>query len=171
MLTAFDPLIHENCRTLILGSMPGAISLQKQQYYAHPRNQFWPIMTQLAGRPDLSDYESRCRLLLDHDIGLWDVLHHCERQGSLDQAIREPDPHDFLSFFARYTKIQAVFYNGAAAESLFRRLILPGLSPSQRNGLILARLPSTSPAHTMSYEEKLKQWQIVMLPAGRQRDA
>lgn len=170
MLTAFAPLVHHNCRSLILGSMPGIVSLQQQQYYAHPRNQFWLIMTRLAGQPDLSDYESRCRLLLDHEIALWDVLAHCRRQGSLDQAIREPDPNDFSSFFERFTQIRSVFYNGAAAESLFRRLVLPGLSQQKRLDLTLTRLPSTSPAHTMPCEEKLRRWQVVMLPAGRSRD-
>ena len=95
-LTGLAPVIAANTRILILGSFPGAASLAAQQYYAHPRNQLWPILSVLTGEDLVAlAYEARLPRLLAHGFGLWDVLGACEREGSLDSAIRRPAANDF----------------------------------------------------------------------------
>jgi hypoxanthine-DNA glycosylase len=140
---------------LILGSMPGAESLRRQEYYAHPRNAFWRIMAELFGEGEPGDYEAKKRLLAREGIALWDVAGSCRREGSLDQRIRDVEPNDFPALFAASVRISHIFFNGAKAAELFRRCAtLPA-------GVETVRLPSTSPAHTMSYAGKLSAWRIV----------
>lgn len=154
-----------DARVLILGSMPGKASLEADQYYAHPRNAFWRLMGDLLGAgPDLP-YLERMEKLKAAGIALWDVIAACERESSLDADIvgATVRPNDFLAFFAVHRSIDRIFFNGAAAETNFRRLVLPGLGDTERR---LVRLPSTSPAHAgMRYAEKLAAWSaIVALP-------
>ena len=158
---SFPPVFHADARVLILGSMPGAASLAAAQYYAHPRNAFWPLMGRLfdAG-PELS-YEARLARLNAVGVALWDVIARCRRPGSLDSAIDRDsvEPNDFASLFATCTRIDHVFFNGTAAESAFRRHVrLPaGMRP-----LAFTRLPSTSPAHAArDFATKLAAWQPV----------
>ena len=149
---------------LILGSMPGSASHAAQQYYAHPRNAFWPIMSGLFGLDAGGPYEQRCALLLDRRVAVWDVLEHCMRPGSLDASI---DPtsivaNDFRTFFRRHSDIKTVFFNGAAAERLFERQVLATLQGTSAAGLPRIRLPSTSPAHAaMSLQQKQERWEVV----------
>ena len=159
-LHAFPPLVDEHAHTLILGSMPGEASLQAGQYYAHPRNGFWPIVAAVMGFAADLPYPERCAALLARGCALWDVLATCERTGSLDADIRNGTPNDFPAFFADYPHITRVFFNGSTAEGEFRRKVLPeltrlGIAPR----LALHRLPSTSPAHAAcSRAEKIKRW-------------
>lgn len=156
-LVAFPPIIQENCRVLILGSMPGVQSLQAQQYYAHPQNQFWKIMGMLFHHPLPPDYNSRTIFLLEKHIALWDVIHSCYREGSLDSAIRQETAHDFEMFFRAHPGIRFVAFNGTKAQDTFRKQVgfhFPGIT--------FHRLPSTSPAHTMKLAEKLAAWQIIV---------
>lgn len=158
-LKSFPPIVSETSRVLILGSMPGDVSLKAGQYYAHPRNAFWRIMGALfeAG-PQLS-YEARVDRLRRAGIALWDSLHSCVRPGSLDASITGEEPNDFATFFSAYPRIEHVFFNGSKAETVFRRHVLPSL-PMDR--LVFARLPSTSPAHAaMSFEAKVRKWTVV----------
>ena len=114
-LRSFPPVVSAGCRVLILGSMPGEASLRAGQYYAHPRNAFWPIMGRLCGAgPDLA-YPQRLERLLAAGIGLWDVLQSCVRAGSLDSAIRDEVANDLPALFAAYPRIDRVFFNGAKA--------------------------------------------------------
>ena len=92
-----SPSIDKDCRALILGSMPGVKSLEEQQYYAHPQNRFWPMMADLLGEALPSRYEEKLAMLLDHHIALWDSIGQCEREGSLDSAIREERGNDFTA--------------------------------------------------------------------------
>lgn len=158
---SFPPLEDRHARVLILGSMPGAASLAAAQYYAHPRNHFWPIMGQLFGAgPDLP-YAKRVRRLKSCGIAVWDVLESCVRPGSLDADIEEGSiaVNDFAGFFDAHPGISAVFFNGAKAESAYRRHVLGGL-PSPACALPVRRLPSTSPAHAvLSFEGKLAAWE------------
>lgn len=141
---------------LILGSMPGAASLAAGQYYAHPRNAFWPIMGALCGAgPELA-YPARLARLGAAGIALWDVLAACEREGSLDTAIRAPRANDVAALFAAQPGIAAVFFNGAAAERLFRRHVRLAVTPA------LVRLPSTSPAYAaMGFAAKCEAWRTI----------
>jgi double-stranded uracil-DNA glycosylase len=145
-------------QVLILGSMPGAISLQQQQYYAHPRNSFWPIMANLAGFSLDLTYPQRLSALQHAGIALWDVIGFCQRQGSLDSAIRHEQVNDFGTFFAHQPQLQVIAFNGAKAAQSFKRHVLPlQIVPTK---MALITLPSTSPAHAaMSVQQKLGQWQ------------
>ena len=161
-IASFPPIASENARVLILGSIPGKASLEAGQYYAHPRNQFWPIMAELLGGVSLPDYAAKVQMLLEADISLWDVVKSCYRPGSLDMAIAKETivANDFKVFFKAHPLISHVFFNGATSEQSFRRLVLPELEDKE---LILTRLPSTSPAHAaMSYRQKLSCWQAIV---------
>jgi len=159
--TGFPYSATPNARVLILGSMPSRKSLAEQQYYAHPRNAFWPIMNELFGGGPTWPYEQRLHRLRESGIALWDVAHQCVRSGSLDSNIRDVVPNDFICFFSSYTNIQHIFFNGRKAEETYRRLVIPNLSATHQ-GLPQTCLPSTSPAHAArSFAQKLTAWQIV----------
>ena len=155
---SFGPVADADARILILGSMPGKASLLADQYYAHPRNHFWPILGELAGARRELPYEDRLRKLKAAGIALWDVLASCERDSSLDADIRtgSMQANDFGDFFRRHPRLRRVLFNGATAATTFQRLVLPGVPASN---LQLLRLPSTSPANAaVSYERKLQAW-------------
>ena len=159
---SFPPVAAPDARLLILGSMPGEASLRAGQYYAHPRNAFWPIMGDLLGfSPDLP-YADRLQRLTASGIALWDVIAGCERSGSLDADIVRTSvrTNDFAGFLTAHPGIERVFFNGAAAETNFRRHVLP---QATANHCRLLRLPSTSPAHAArGYAEKLAAWSVVV---------
>ncbi len=147
-------------RVLVLGSMPGVASLAAGQYYAHPRNQFWPIMGALFGADPALPYERRLTLLTQAGIALWDVLASCERQGSLDAAIdaRTAQANDFAAFLDTHPLITRVCFNGALAATRFQRDVMPHV-----RALHMTRLPSTSPAHAgMSAADKLAAWRQAL---------
>jgi len=156
-ICSFPPVATADARWLILGSMPGEASLAAGQYYAHPRNQFWPIMGELFGAGPEQPYGVRLELLQRHGIALWDVLESCVRSGSLDSAIVAARPNDFVRFFAEHPGIRHVFCNGTLAYNSFHRLVLPILPEPWT--FELTRLPSTSPAHAaMSRADKAVAW-------------
>ena len=161
-LQGLPPVADARTRLVILGSFPGAASLAAQQYYAHPQNKFWPILAALwpaYPQPDRTDYAARCEWLLARGLGLWDVYDSCERQGSLDSAIRQPQVNDFAALMQRCPQLRAVAHNGG--ESFKHSGKLMGL------GLEVYKLPSTSPANaSVSWERKLAAWQEVMQAAG-----
>ena len=160
---SFPPLEDRHARVLILGSMPGAASLAADQYYAHPRNHFWPIMGRLFGAGPELPYAKRVRRLKSCGIAVWDVLESCVRPGSLDADIEEGSiaVNDFAGFFDAHPGIGAVFFNGAKAESAYRRHVLQGL-PSPACTLPVCRLPSTSPAYAaLSLGRKLALWEML----------
>ncbi len=164
LIKSFAPVCDEFSSTLILGSMPGVQSLRKAQYYAHPRNAFWQIILQLTNAEPNCSYEKRIELLKQHRIALWDVLHTCERPGSLDNSIlaTSAQANYFQGFYAKFPNIKRVFFNGAYAQTAYRKYVWPNLSSSFRD-LPLFRLPSTSPAHaSLSLAEKLDFWRGVV---------
>lgn len=161
-LQSFPPIEDSSATVLILGSMPGKESLRAGQYYAHPRNAFWPIMGELAGAAPTLPYQARIQLLKSAGIALWDVLASCTRAGSLDSDIDAASTaaNDFAAFFSTHPGITRVFFNGAAAEKYFHKLVLHTLAPRP---LHYRRLPSTSPANAaMSYLQKLKAWEAII---------
>jgi hypoxanthine-DNA glycosylase len=152
----FPPLARVDAKFLVLGSLPGMRSIQEQQYYAHPRNAFWPIMKALFGVD--GEYESRRRQLIVNRIAVWDVLNSAVRPGSLDADIRldVARANDFEAFFSSYPDIGVVIFNGKKAESLFMRFV--EARPNDPSARFIL-LPSTSPAYAaMPYSGKLARW-------------
>lgn len=159
----FPPIGAADAVVLVLGSMPSVASLAKGEYYAHPRNAFWPIMGRLFGAGPTLPYSERQRLLVQRKVAVWDVLWECRRAGSLDTAIRADSEaaNDFVAFFRQHRKIRAVFFNGGKAEAAFRRHALADVAKLGL-GMSYVRLPSTSPAHAgQSFEQKLALWKAV----------
>jgi hypoxanthine-DNA glycosylase len=153
---------------LVLGTLPGPRSLQMRQYYAQPRNAFWPIMGELFGAfPDLA-YRARLALLKQHRVALWDVCHAAFRPGALDAAIDAASivPNDLGGFLKSHRRIGLICFNGQTAGKFYRRFVLPGL-PESRRGIPSRTLPSTSPAYAaMPFEQKLEQWKILLRECG-----
>lgn len=156
VIRSFPPAAAADARILILGSMPGRASLEAGEYYAHPRNLFWTIMGELAGARPCLPYPARIAALAEAGIALWDVLGECEREGSLDSAIRAEAPNDLSGFLRGHAGIRRLCFNGGKAWQSFRRHF-PALAA--RDDLLLRPLPSTSPAHAgMSAERKGAAW-------------
>jgi len=156
----FPPVEPDSARILILGSLPGVESLRKQEYYAHPRNAFWPIMGKLFSAGRDFPYAERLQRLSAKGVMLWDVLHAAHRPGSLDSAIdaHQMEVNDFSALLARHSGLTLIAFNGAAAETLFRRHGMKGCG-SLLDRVTLVRLPSTSPAHaSMGFEQKWVAW-------------
>jgi hypoxanthine-DNA glycosylase len=154
----FPPVAAADARVLILGSLPGAMSLARREYYAQPRNAFWPIMGALVGAAPGLPYPARLERLMAARIALWDVCASGFRPGSLDSAIRPGSvvANDFAAFFAGHREIGLVCFNGAKAAELFSRLV--GRELAVRRVV----LPSTSPAHAgMPLAMKLERWRVV----------
>jgi len=159
----FAPLAGPAARVLVLGSMPGVASLRRQQYYAHPRNAFWPIAATLCGFDAQADYARRVAALTAAGVALWDVVQACERPGSLDADIAAASvvPNDFEAFLRAHPGIVRIGFNGAKAAALYRRHVLPGLAIGR--SLEYLDLPSTSPAHAaMSRDDKLAAWRRAL---------
>jgi double-stranded uracil-DNA glycosylase len=160
-IRSFEPIADISAKILILGSMPGVESLRAKQYYAHPRNLFWPILDKLLDTKADQPYEQRIKALKSAGIALWDVLESCIREGSLDSSIESGSlvPNDFKLFFSQHPNITHIFFNGAKAEACYQAHVLPNFNPGP---LQYQRLPSTSPANAaMSYEKKLQAWQAI----------
>lgn len=154
--TGFAPVLGTDARVLILGSLPSQRSLAAHQYYAHPQNAFWPIMSSLLSLS--GDYATRCAQLRQRQVALWDVLRESVRPGSMDADIRldTARANDFAALVSACPELRLIAFNGKAAETLFRRLVLPGLAT---DNITLVSLPSTSPAYAaMPFAEKRELW-------------
>lgn len=165
-IQSFAPIVSPRSRVLILGSMPGVRSLQAQQYYAHPRNLFWPFMHALLGIDPALPYPGRTQALAAAGVALWDVLASCEREGSLDSAICDDsaEPNDLGSLLAAHPRIGTVLFNGSKAEQAYRRFVAPGPGHAV---LRCVRLPSTSPANaSQRVPDKLQRWREGLQGAG-----
>lgn len=161
---SFPPIVGDGARILVLGSMPGLRSLAADEYYAHPRNAFWPIMGSLFDFDPARPYTERINVLQVHGVAVWDVLKLCTRNGSLDSSIVESSivTNDFATFLRDNPSIDRIYFNGAKAESTFLRHVAP-----LTKNISMSRLPSTSPAHASStFENKLDAWRsIIDVPA------
>jgi len=158
LLKGLPPIIDERARVLILGSFPSAASLAAGQYYAHRQNQFWRILAAITRMPLVElDYPSRLEAVRAEGIGIWDVYGACRRQGSLDAAIREGEPNDFLTLKAKAPRLGRFCFNGRTPGRFAPRLAALGFQT--------VVLPSTSPAHAgMSFEAKLAAWREAFRP-------
>jgi len=159
-LTGFAPVIAPNTRLMVLGSFPGVASLVQQQYYGHPRNQFWPILSALWGVELRSlPYAQRLAETSARGLGLWDVYASCRRAGSLDSAIRDAVFNDLSSLKLRAPQLHAIAHNGGESARAMRH--------TQSLGVDVIRLPSSSPAHaSWSFERKLAAWRAVFVGCG-----
>jgi len=153
----FEAIISHQPRWMVLGTMPSVQSLKQEFYYAHPRNAFWPIMQSLVNM-STSSIEDKIALVDKAGLVVWDVLESCDRQGSLDSAIKSPQANDFESFLANDVKIDTICFNGKKAEQLFKRYVLKQqIIPNHIQYIVL---PSTSPANaSITVEDKRLFWQ------------
>lgn len=159
VLTGLAPVIDAGVRILVLGSFPGAASLAAGQYYAHPRNQFWPLISGVVGDDLVAlPYHDRLPRLLAHGVGLWDVLEACEREGSLDSAIRKPAANDFDRLRVLCPLLETVGFNGQASGKFAAQFAA--------HGYRTVVLPSSSPAHmTVGFDDKLRLWEQLRTTA------
>ncbi len=170
LLQGLPPLVCADTRVLVLGSFPSVKSLQLQQYYAHPQNHFWRIVQALwpdAPWPDDKDYARRCQCLLAQGVGVWDVYAQCEREGSLDSAIRQAQLNNFPALLQRCPRLSGIAHNGGEsfrhAKAVEKSLLQAGLAEQ----VTLHRLPSTSPAHaSWTFDQKRVAWGAVMQAHG-----
>ncbi|MGL1834255.1 DNA-deoxyinosine glycosylase [Rhodocyclaceae bacterium SMB388] len=162
ILEGFPPIAGPDAHTLILGSMPGEASLAAGCYYANPRNAFWTIVGEVLDIDPGQPYPQRVDQLAAKGFALWDVLGACRRKGSLDTRI-EPQSiqvNPFMPFLIEHPHVERIFFNGAMAERIFVRRVVPLLAPDGRPRL--HRLPSTSPAHaSLSLARKLAAWRAI----------
>jgi hypoxanthine-DNA glycosylase len=159
-LVGLPPVLARSTRLVVLGSFPGAASLREAQYYAHPRNQFWPLVGTLLGVDLLAlPYAERLQALLGHGVGLWDVYASCRREGSLDTAIEEAQPNPLHTMLERAPALRAITHNGGESARSIRVTVALGMP--------VFRLPSTSPANaSWSFDRKLAAWRAVFEQAG-----
>ena len=153
---SFDPIFAPEAKVLIVGSMPGVKSLADAQYYAHPRNAFWPILFDIFGQMPHNDYIRKMDLIRDNRLALWDAAACCYREGSLDSNMRDIVYNDFGRLYAQCPGIDTVLCNGGTAHTLFMKSGFAG-------DRWVIRMPSTSPAYTMPYEKKLAVWKETLL--------
>lgn len=152
-INSFSYHVNSNTEILILGTMPGAMSLDKQEYYANPRNHFWKILyTIFDALPIPNLLEEKIQFLLSNKIGLWDVLENCERKGSLDIHIKNHKENDFVALLEKFPAIKKIIFNGKQSHAFFIKKF------GQIEGITYYVMPSTSPANTMTFENKLKIW-------------
>lgn len=153
----FPPVVDEHTELLILGSLPGDASLAQQQYYAHPQNRFWHLLSDVFAIELVSqDYQQRLQSLLSHRIGLWDVVAQAKREGSLDSKIVERDDNDLHALISTLPALRRIAFNGGTASKIGLKIL--GI---RAKDFQIHQLPSSSPAYTLAYAEKLKQWQVL----------
>ena len=152
--SAFAPIVDANTSVLILGSLPGVVSLGAGQYYAHPQNAFWRLVGAAIGTDlDRLGYDARLAMLRAHGIGLWDTVATARRSGSLDAAIRDIDARDLAGLIATLPVLRLVAFNGQKAAAIGARTLPPGFPQ--------VTLPSSSPAHTLNFAAKAAAWAVV----------
>lgn len=153
----FEPVVDERTRLLILGSLPGEQSLLRNEYYAHAQNRFWRLLSDVMeiDLPSL-DYPARLQALLANGIGLWDVVAQATRAGSLDSRIRDRCDNDLPALIGRLPNLATIAFNGATATRIGLKVL-----GAQASSYQILTLPSSSPAYTLAYAEKLLLWQVL----------
>ena len=153
----FDPVVNDQVRILILGSLPSDISLAQNEYYAHRQNHFWMLMSEVVGvhLPSLA-YPARLQSLLENGIGLWDVVAEATRDGSLDSNIRAQANNDLVGLVSNLSNLNTIAFNGGTAAKLGLKAL-----QSYANRYRIVKLPSSSPAYTLPYDEKMIVWRTL----------
>jgi hypoxanthine-DNA glycosylase len=159
-LQGLPPVISARTRLVVLGSFPGVASLQAQQYYGHPRNQFWPLLGAIWGEELLRlSYPERLQTLLRRGLGLWDLYASCSREGSADAAIQAPERNDLARLRLWAPGLAHLAHNGGESARAQREVASLGYT--------VHRLPSSSPANaSWSFERKLAAWRSAFEAAG-----
>lgn len=153
---SFEPLLSPEPKVLILGTVPSVKSLEQQEYYGNKQNVFWMIMFSLFQQPFSTVYADRVRLIQENQLALWDVLQSCQRQGSLDSAIKEEKPNDIKQLLQKYPSIHTVVFSSQKAEAYFKKYI------GAIDGIKMITMPSPSGANArMTFEEKRKSWEVL----------
>ncbi|KFF10936.1 DNA glycosylase [Chryseobacterium soli] len=155
-ISSFPPLIDEQSQIVILGSIPGVKSLEKQQYYAHPQNKFWKIIFELFNEKFTEDYAERINTLKRNYIAVWDVIDSCERRGSLDSEIRNEEANQIAELLENYPNVKAIFCNGGKSYKNLQKIL------GKNYKLPVMLLPSTSPLHTIPFEKKYEEWKKIL---------
>ncbi|WP_293880710.1 DNA-deoxyinosine glycosylase [Sphingomonas sp.] len=151
---SFAPVVNENTRLLVLGSLPGDRSLALGRYYAHPQNQFWILMSAVVGFDlVMLEYEARLAAMLAAGVGLWDVVGRASRTGSSDAAIRDVTANDLAGLVRSLRSLRAIGFNGGTALAIGRRQLA-----SVADTLVIVALPSSSPLHTIGVGAKQSAW-------------
>lgn len=153
---SFAPMVVDDTEILILGTMPGELSLKLGEYYAHPRNRFWKIIAAITDRENPTTYDEKISLLIKNKIGLWDVAKAASRKGSLDNDIFDVEANDIDGFLRENKKIKVIGFNGSKAMKLF------ALNFSRQDKITYLSFRSTSPANTtISFEQICNDWKRI----------
>ncbi len=160
LITGFDYFANDDTKILVIGTMPGRQSLEKQEYYANNQNVFWRIISITFNNSyNFPSYNDKLNCLSKHQIGLWDNLKYCERNGSLDTSIKNEFPNDFKTLFDSYKNIERLLFNGNKSYYFFKKY-----NSSLLNKRKYFILPSTSPTNAkMNFYDKLKIWQNYLI--------
>ena len=154
-ISSFPPIVSNDAKILILGSVPGVKSLEMQEYYAHPQNKFWKIIFELFNENFSEDYLEKIKILKKNKIAVWDVIDSCERVGSLDTTIKNEESNDILQLLKKYQNIKTIFCNGGKSYKNLQKIV------GKNFEIPIYLLPSTSPLHTISFEKKLDAWSKI----------
>ena len=150
---SFAPIIYSDTKILILGSLPGKKSLELEQYYGHARNRIWKIMSHLTSGDIPITYQQKKEMLCKNKIGLWDVAHSAQREGSLDSNIKDESPNDIERLLDNYSSIKVIGFNGKKSEKMFYKYFI------EKPEFKYVPLPSTSPANmAISFEDICVRW-------------
>ena len=154
---SFPPIVFNDSKILILGSVPGVKSLEMQEYYAHPQNKFWKILFKIFNENFTEIYSEKLEFLKKNKIAVWDVIDSCERVGSLDTKIKNEESNDILKLIEEFPNIEAIFCNGGKSFKNLQKIVGKNVE------VPIYLLPSTSPLHTISFERKLMDWSIIKI--------
>lgn len=168
MTRGLPPIVTDQAGIVILGTLPGAESLRKQQYYADPSNHFWSLLARGFDATVGTSYPDRLKFLATHGIALWDVLESAERTGSSDSAIKNSRPNDFEVFFTKFPQLRRIAFNGTKAAALWRTHIRPRPGVPHRS-LMTSTLPSSSATpgrYVLSFDGKAVRWRECLRPPG-----
>ncbi|AUJ25644.1 MULTISPECIES: DNA-deoxyinosine glycosylase [Virgibacillus] len=160
-LSSFQPVLPKDPKVLILGSMPGKQSLQRQEYYGNPRNQFWDILLTILQEPKVIDYTQKLQVCKKHCLALWDTVGTCYRAGSLDANIKDETPNDIPSLLHKYPSIKLIACNGGKSYQLLNKYF----KQEHLAQVDVVKLPSTSPIpgkYTKRFVDKVEAWKVIL---------
>ncbi|MGY0693788.1 DNA-deoxyinosine glycosylase [Virgibacillus sp. FSP13] len=160
-LNSLPPIVGENAKLLILGSMPSKLSLENQEYYGNPRNHFWSILYALFNQEPIEDYDEKIAFIKQHQIALWDSIGTCFREGSLDSRITDEEPNDIIGLLKKQPNIRLIACNGTKSFQTFMEYF----NGVNLTGIDVIKLPSTSPIpgrYTKSFDGKVEEWRRIL---------
>ena len=157
-IRSFEPIIDENSKVLILGTLPGPESIRRRQYYANPNNQFWEIIYNVFREVNVgSTYKEKVCFVLKNKLAVWDVFHSTDRKGALDADIKNEEPNAVRELVQAYPNLKRILLNGRKAEKSFYKYF-PDIT------IKAVYVPSTSPAYAgKPINEKIKDWEGAII--------